>query len=252
MVKGLARFTEHFADFGDSYALIGGAACDVLFGEAGIDFRATKDLDVVLCIEVVDSAFAARFQEFLDAGGYSARERSSGRKEFYRFHKPERADYPAMIELFARRPDVPLLPEDATLSPIPIEDEALSLSAILVDDDYYNLLLERRVAKNGLSLIDAATLIPFKARAFLDLSRRHAAGERVASKDIRKHRADVFRLTQLLPATGKIDVADQIRSDLTAFINDVETDGYDPSAVVPGLALDDGATLLGRFYGLEA
>ena len=28
--------------------LIGGAACDLLFGEAGQDFRATKDLDLVL------------------------------------------------------------------------------------------------------------------------------------------------------------------------------------------------------------
>lgn len=252
MVKGLDRFTEHFADFEDSYALIGGAACDVLFGEAGISFRATKDLDVVLCIEVVDSAFATRFQEFLDAGGYEARERSSGRKEFYRFQKPTDADYPAMIELFARRPDIPLLPDGATLSPIPVEDEAFSLSAILVDNDYYALLLERRVVKGGLSLIDAATLIPFKARAFLDLSRRQEEGEKVASRDIKKHRADVFRLTQLLPATGAINVAGQIQADLTTFTNEVYADGYDPSLVVPGLTLVEGTGVLRRFYRLEA
>ncbi len=47
MVKGLPRFREHFADYQDHYVLIGGSACDVQFDEAGIGFRATKDLDIV-------------------------------------------------------------------------------------------------------------------------------------------------------------------------------------------------------------
>ena len=42
MVKGLERFREHFKGHEASYALIGGAACDILFGEAGLPFRATK------------------------------------------------------------------------------------------------------------------------------------------------------------------------------------------------------------------
>ena len=32
MVKGLERFREHFKGHEASYALIGGAACDILFG----------------------------------------------------------------------------------------------------------------------------------------------------------------------------------------------------------------------------
>ena len=39
MVKGLERFREHFKGHEASYALIGGAACDILFGEAGLPFR---------------------------------------------------------------------------------------------------------------------------------------------------------------------------------------------------------------------
>ena len=105
MVRGLKVFADHFADYQDSYALIGGAACDVLFGEAGLDFRATKDLDIVLCIEVVDAGFAERFQTFLDKGGYQTRQRSDGRREFYRFQKPTDEAYPAMLELFARKPE---------------------------------------------------------------------------------------------------------------------------------------------------
>ena len=34
MVRGLEIFTEHFRDQTHSYLLIGGTACDLLFGEA--------------------------------------------------------------------------------------------------------------------------------------------------------------------------------------------------------------------------
>ena len=55
MVKGLDLFREHFRSYADRYVLIGGAACDLAMGEAGLDFRATKDLDIVLCLEAIDS-----------------------------------------------------------------------------------------------------------------------------------------------------------------------------------------------------
>ena len=61
MVKGLDRFREYFAGHEDGYALIGGAACDILFGEAGLPFRATKDFDIVLCVEVVSVEFGTVF-----------------------------------------------------------------------------------------------------------------------------------------------------------------------------------------------
>src|SRR5690554_642280 len=49
---------------------------------------------MVLSVEVVDAAFGTAFKEFLDAGGYQARERSTGEKEFYRFHKPSDQGFP--------------------------------------------------------------------------------------------------------------------------------------------------------------
>lgn len=59
MVAGLDKFREHFADYQDQYLLIGGAAAWLLLDEAGLDARATKDLDIVLAIEVLDPRFAA-------------------------------------------------------------------------------------------------------------------------------------------------------------------------------------------------
>lgn len=76
MVAGIEKFREHFVGHEDQYAVIGGAACDLLFDSVGLPFRATKDIDMVLCVEVVDAAFGEAFKTFLDAGGYQARERS--------------------------------------------------------------------------------------------------------------------------------------------------------------------------------
>ena len=46
MVAGLLKFKEYFKDYADSYVLIGGAACDILFTENEADFRATRDLEI--------------------------------------------------------------------------------------------------------------------------------------------------------------------------------------------------------------
>ena len=78
MVTGIQKFREHFAAHESQYAIIGGTACDLLFNAAGLNFRATKDIDMVLCVEVVDAAFGRTFEAFLNAGGYQARERSDG------------------------------------------------------------------------------------------------------------------------------------------------------------------------------
>ena len=78
MVIGLDVWQAHFKDFPDRYVLVGGVACDILMGEAGIRFRATKDLDVVLLVEVLDAAFAQAFWAFVEAGGYERKEKAEG------------------------------------------------------------------------------------------------------------------------------------------------------------------------------
>jgi hypothetical protein len=50
MVVGLDKFREHFAGHEEQYAVIGGSACFLVFEQAGLDFRATKDIDMVLIV----------------------------------------------------------------------------------------------------------------------------------------------------------------------------------------------------------
>jgi hypothetical protein len=250
MVVGLDRWRDHFAGFEDRYALVGGVACDRLFEEAGIEFRATKDLDVVLLVELLDASFAERFWAFIEAGGYERRAKADGGK-LYRFQKPKDAAYPYMIELFSRAPTgVELTPEDQ-VTPLPIDDEVSSLSAILLDADYYEYLTTNLVEISGLPVLSEIGLIPFKARAYLDLSARKAKGEAVDSRSIRKHLNDVFRLGQLLSTDAALDLPESLRDDLRAFLAAAAGDeGFNPKHLGLTISRDEAIARLAKAYKL--
>lgn len=95
------------------------------------------------------------------------------------------------------------------------------MSAILLDEDYYNFLRSGRVQVSGITILDVPYLIPFKAKAWLDLKQRRAQGEQVDSRNIRKHKNDVFRLSELLDQKMEpLDkVSDAIKADMQEFIN---------------------------------
>ena len=222
MVVRLERFAAHFAGYRDQYVLIGGAATMLLLEDAGIEPRATKDLDIVLCVEALTPEFGRAFWEFIRAGGYEIQEKSEGNKLFYRFRQPAQPNYPAMLELFSRTPDQMVLGDDSHLTPIPLGADVSSLSAILLDENYYHFLHRYKRELEGVSIVGEECLIPLKARAWLDLTKRKAAGEQVDSRDIKKHRSDVLRLYLLLSPEARIETPEAIRQDLGAFLNAVE------------------------------
>jgi len=231
MVRGIERFRDHFGAFSDRYVLIGGAAVDLLMSHAGIDYRLTKDLDVVLLVESLDAQFGTAFWEFIDAGGYEHRHKSSGKPCFYRFHSPADDSYPYMIELFARREGLIGQPAGAVIGRLSVAAEVSSLSAIMLDDDYYDFVRSGVTLLDRVPLLGASHLIPLKARAWVDLTDRRARGEEVSSDDIRKHRADVVRLSQLLSADERCMLPARIAADLAEFLERAFRDGYDPAAV---------------------
>ena len=252
-MKGLDVFRRHFDGLSHHYVLIGGAACEIVMEEVGLDFRATKDLDLVILVEALDAEFGARFWAFVEAGGYQQRERSGGGREFYRFQRPADPHFPAMLELFSRAPDAITPAAGSTLTPLPIDEDIASLSAILLDDAYYSALVENARTVDGVAVLDERMLIPFKAKAHLDLAARRAAGEPVDQKTVRKHRADVFRLLQLLSDEERVALPDSITADLTAFAAKVDADeDFQPKDI--GLAGDAaGQTArLRSIYGVAA
>jgi hypothetical protein len=221
MIRGLATFSERFAAHAEKYVLIGGSACHEWLAREGLVFRATKDLDVVLVIEVLDADFVAALRKFVDGGGYERRERAPGQPELHRFSKPTGDDYPQMLELFSRRPGTIDLADDQRVVPMAVPDAAASLSAILLDDEYYNLIVTHRaMTAEGLPVATPTALIPLKARAWLDLTGRKAgAPEAIDQRDIDKHRTDVFRLAATLPGEPGPDLPASIKVDLKRFLD---------------------------------
>ena len=161
MVNGIELFRGHFSNYKDQYTIIGGFACDLLMTDAGLDFRQTVDIDMVIIIEALTTEFAEAFWAFIDQGGYQARQRSTGQPEFYRFVDPEDPSYPKMIELFSRPQNNVKLRPDTHLMSLYIDDEVSSLSAILLNDDYYYFLLSGRVETNGISILEKFSMFSF-------------------------------------------------------------------------------------------
>ena len=186
MVRGIEKFREYFKKYTGQYVIIGGTACDIILSHEGAVFRQTKDFDMVLIIEAIDERFMKKFLAFVSDAGYTHIKKGTETNQFYRFEKPENEQFPYMIELFSKRPDY-LTQFDNRLAPIHVSDDLVSLSAILLDDEYYSMLVKGAVQIEDISVLNLETLILLKIKAWLDLSERKRKGEQVDKKNIRKH-----------------------------------------------------------------
>ncbi len=247
MVKGLDTFREYFKDFEEQYVLIGGAACDILFASNEGQFRATRDLDMVLIVEALTQEFGDKFWEFIESGGYRNKATNTGRTQFYRFDKPENDSYPKMIELFARTDFK--LKEMNGLTPIHIDDEVSSLSAILLNEDYYSVLLAGKVVVHEFSVLRPEYLLLFKAKAFLDLSARKAKGEHVDSRDIKKHKNDILRIAMEFVLEKTEALPENVHTDMKEFIEKLEEEPFDKNLLKDyGLSNGDVVGRLQQLY----
>lgn len=250
MVHGIDRFREFFRDFTGRYVLIGGAACDILFDSANADFRATKDLDVVLIMEAIDSAFVERLIAFVKRGGYQHINRSSGKEQYYRFQNPADKSFLAMIELFSRRPEY-LHSINTRLTPIHISDDVISLSAILLDDKYYSLIRSGRTDVNNVSVLQIEYIILFRMKAWLDLSERKRNGESVDSKNIKKHKNDVLRLAAVMDPETRLFLDGKVKNDVLRYIAESEKDPADPKTLgISRITYQDLVNRLKSCYGI--
>ena len=224
MVIGIDKFREYFKDFADSYIIIGGTACDIILDDAGLTPRATKDIDIILVVEALKPEFVKQFWAFIKEGNYEQKEKSHDERKYYRFLKPANKEFPKQVELFSRIPDLLNLEEESHLTPIPVDDDISNLSAILLNEDYYNYTLDHSTIEDDLKIANTEALICLKAKAFLDMTVRKAKGKQVDEKHIRKHKGDVFRLAILLTGEDEFELPKNIHNDLLAFAEVVVND----------------------------
>lgn len=198
--------------------IIGGTACDQAFTNAGLYFRATKDIDIIFVIEALNSTFVKHFWDFIKEGKYKTKQKSNEDRKYYRFLDPEDKSFPYQLELFSRKPDILDIKEETGLTPIPVGEDLSSLSAILLNDDYYSLIINNSSNFEGIQFAKTETLICLKAKAYIDFVSRRTNGEQVDKKDISKHRNDILLLVTLLSADSRMVIPDNIKTDLRNFL----------------------------------
>ena len=191
----------------------------LLLDDAGLEFRGTQDFDIVLIVEAIDDIFGRTIWDFIKSGQYEIREKSNGEPEFFRFKNPKDISFPKEIELFSRKSHVFQYEDADRLTPIHISDEISSLSAILLNDEYYQFLNTGLIEIEGIQILNYTHIIPFKAKAWLDLKQRKENGEQVDTRNISKHKNDIFRLSQLITGEDITVLSDEIRTDLRLFLH---------------------------------
>lgn len=126
------------------------------------------------------------------------------------------------------------------------------MSAILLNEAYYELLKNGQMIVDGIPVLTLTYLIPFKAKAWLDLKQRKASGEQVDSKNIKKHKNDVFRLAQLIRPETRQELSVEIAEDMRMFLSEMENEDIDLKSIgVRGVDKKRILTILYQCYGLS-
>ncbi len=214
--NNLISFREAFREYTDYYTVIGGTACMILMEEASRDFRATKDVDMILIMEDGGKEFCETLWEYILRGKYTCGWKDS-EPHYYRFTEPL-PGFPSQIELFSRRADFEL---DSRIIPVHIDEDVSSLSAIALDEDFYEFMKNGRRVVDGISILGAEYIIPFKMYAWLNNLNLKRQGKKVNSDDIKKHKLDVFRLLPLINPDVKIKTDGNVRATVLSFIENM-------------------------------
>lgn len=216
-------FKEMFQDYKENYVLIGGTATSIVLDANGFESRTTKDYDMVIIDELKNGDFYNTLTSFLEQGEYVGSQKDN-KSQLFRF-TTTKPGFPEMIELFSILPEYPLK-KVSRETPVHFDEDA-SLSALLLDEDYYQLLVNEREVLNGYSVLSTKGLIVFKAKAWLDMSERAKNGEQGLTKKIKKHLNDVTRLAGLLrqeDTLSGLNVREKVKQDMSQFISSLFLD----------------------------
>ena len=233
---GLDKFKETFSDFSDNYVIIGGTACDIVMTGTVVRPRATHDIDMIVVVENMTPEFGNRFWHFIKEAGYRPERRKvmEGeplRYELYRFIDGKDG-YPEMIELLSRHPDILGEPKGLVIEPIPVSEDISSLSAIIMDDDFYRFTIENSAMTDGIRHASPIALIALKAKAYLNLLAEKESGNHVNTRNIKKHRTDVMKnavIVETYPVAAPLSIVDCLHD----FVERIRTEA---DTLVPSLA----------------
>lgn len=250
MVNGLDIFAEKLKAYADNFIIVGWTACSLEMNDAGINFRATNNIDMIVIVEDLSADFGKAFWNFIKDGRYEFW-KSEETTHFFRFLNPKNSSYPKMIKLFSRKQD--WIPDDMVgkYTKIVVNDEISSLSAILLDDEYYRFLKEGAEIVNDLPVLKPIYLIAFKAKAHVDLTRKHSEGQHINERDLKKHKNDILRLVQLLNPNETIKVAESVKIDMQNFFDLIEKENMDMKVLRLNYSQEEAVKILKHAFEMD-
>lgn len=238
---GFDHFCDTLKGLEADYVIIGGGAAAILMDDEGLEFRATKDVDLVVLGH--SDELIIRILAYIKDGSYKIKEATETTPKYYRFKEPSKKECPAMIEIFARNELKLQLEEGQYIIPIK-SDSAEKLSAILLDDEYFDLIRKNLVtSESGIILINAIANICLKARAHRELFERRESGDKtVDEKSIQKHLKDIWRLAAVLTGEEIIDLDGSPQHDIASAIEKLsklpESQFKQVTENIPGMKMD--------------
>jgi hypothetical protein len=213
VVRGIATFVEYFKAYREDYIVIGGLATAMVMHDLGFTSRATKDIDLVV-VSKKNEGFIKALLKFIGEGQYRTKERTANgnRHNLFRFFDSQNSDYPEQIELFAIHDEDSAIVKDTTIIPIETPEFYPYLSAILLNSDYFNLLIRHTDIIDGLHVATPTALIPLKIHAYLNLIEPRRS-------DAEKHLKDVVKLAAALSDGETVELQGEPKNDFEAFMS---------------------------------
>jgi hypothetical protein len=232
IVPGLDVFSSYFASFPDCYCLIGGSALSLIYEEADLSPRATKDLDVVVLLNAKTPSFVRKIVSFAKDGGYGKAEANPSFCS-YRFSHPSKSNFPKEVELFTKEKKVGYLLhkgiQHLSLS------EGVSFSSIIVDEAYY-LYISQNHREGQLSFVEPYAIVPLKAKAYLENRKLFERGSKGISKaTYQKHERDIIRFIHDFPLKVNL-LPPTLREDCQRFYEAVAKENIDYQGITHDFA----------------
>ena len=212
---GLSHFQNYCKDFEEYYVVVGGFATIMLLdNELDRHGKATFDIDLVL-LTTSSTAMSNRIKEYITEGEYEIQKGDKDQYHYYRFVKPKKENFAKEIELFASNENDIKLDNNQRIIPIDPEESLYSLSAIMLDPEYFNMIKNNINRNLQAPCTNTQATIMLKMSAFYDLKNRN-------DRKWKKHRRDILKLVLLLTGEEEIKLVGRMTNDFNTFITHVE------------------------------
>ena len=213
---GLSHFEHYFKELKENYVVVGGFATIMLLDKELEDHgKATYDIDLVL-LTTTSTQMADKIKSYVKEGGYTIQKGQKEAYQYYRFVEPKVAGFAKEIELFANEEYGIELDEGQRIIPIDPEEGLYSLSAIMLDKEYFEMIKNNIVEIAGVPCSNPQATILLKVSAMYDLYHRK-------DKKWKKHRRDILKLALLLTGEERIVLTGRMIEDMSFFAKHLNT-----------------------------